>query len=726
MSEQPKRPTNDKIENLEPSKAQAEGERLTTNQGLPVADDQNTLSAGDRGPQLLEDFIFREKMTHFDHERIPERVVHARGSGAHGYFQVYESQASLTKAKFLQDPSKKTPVFVRFSTVVGSRGSADTVRDVRGFAVKFYTEEGNYDLVGNNIPVFFIQDGIKFPDLVHAIKPEPDREIPQAAAAHDTFWDFASLMPESTHMLMWLMSDRALPRSFRMMEGFGVHTFRLVNEQGQSRFVKFHWKPLLGAHSMVFDEAHKTAGADPDFLRRDLWDAIEQGDYPEWELGLQIVEERDEQRFDFDLLDATKIIPEEVVPVKRIGKMTLNRNPDNFFAETEQVAFHPGHIVSGIDFTDDPLLQGRLFSYLDTQLIRLGGPNFHEIPINRPVAPVHNHQRDGYHRQTIDKGRVSYEPNSLGGGCPMQAKSNMGGFMTYAAKLVGSKVRARGEKFFDHYSQATLFWKSQSEWEQAHIVDAFHFELGKVETVAIRERMVGQLAQVDQTLAARVAQELGLHVPKQPDKPLNRSVPADADVEKWQPKKSAPSTQQSPALSLANQPKGVKTRKVAILAADGFDDPALTGMQEALKASGAMGMIVAPRLGTLKGAGGSEVKIDFSFVTSSSVIFDAVYVPGGEKSVQVLMKKGKALHFIREAFLHCKTIAAVGAGVDLLREAQLDSYAQAEEERITSREGVVVTRRGDPAQLVEQFLAAIAEHRHWSRAKAEMPKAKSA
>ena len=425
---------NQKDKDLAMFQENATEEYLTTNQGLRINDDQNSLKAGERGPSLLEDFHLREKITHFDHERIPERVVHARGSAAHGFFQVYESMAPYTKAKFLQDPSVKTPVFVRFSTVVGSRGSSDLARDARGFAVKFYTEEGNFDLVGNNIPVFFIQDAVKFPDLVHAIKPEPHNEIPQAASAHDTFWDFISLMPESMHMIMWVMSDRAIPRSFRMMEGFGVHTFRFINEKGKSRFVKFHWKPLLGVHSVVWDEAQKISGIDPDFHRRDLWESIENGVFPEWEFGVQIVEEKDEHKFDFDLLDPTKLIPEEVVPVKRIGKMTLNRNPDNFFAETEQVAFHPGHLVSGIDFSNDPLLQGRLFSYTDTQLIRLGGPNFHEIPINRPVAPVHNNQRDGHMRQTINQGRVSYQPNSLGGGCPMQAKADMGGFVSVCRK----------------------------------------------------------------------------------------------------------------------------------------------------------------------------------------------------------------------------------------------------------------------------------------------------
>src|SRR6195256_4574231 len=416
---------------VEKKSEDAAGEFLTTNQGVRINDNQNSLKAGDRGPTLIEDFILREKITHFDHERIPERVVHARGSAAHGYFQVYESMARYTKAGFLQDPAIKTPVFVRFSTVAGSRGSSDLARDVRGFAVKFYTEEGNYDLVGNNIPVFFIQDAVKFPDLIHAVKPEPHNEIPQAASAHDTFWDFISLMPESAHMIMWVMSDRAIPRSYRMMEGFGVHTFRLINEAGEACFVKFHWKPLLGLHSVAWDEAQKISGKDPDFHRRDLWEAIENGAFPEWEFGVQLIPEEDEHKFPFDLLDPTKIIPEETIPVTRIGKLVLKRNPDNFFAETEQVAFHPGHVVPGIDFTNDPLLQGRLFSYTDTQLSRLGSPNFHEIPINRSIIPIHNNQRDGHMRQQINSGQSSYHPNTIGGGCPFQAKLTEGGFASY-------------------------------------------------------------------------------------------------------------------------------------------------------------------------------------------------------------------------------------------------------------------------------------------------------
>src|SRR6186713_2546531 len=459
---------------------------LTTNQGVPVADNQNSLKAGLRGPTLLEDFILREKITHFDHERIPERIVHARGSAAHGYFECYQPLTDLTRASIFAEAGKRTPTIVRFSTVAGERGSTDTARDARGFAVKFYTDEGNWDLVGNNIPVFFIQDAMKFPDLVHAVKPEPHHAMPQAASAHDTFWDFVSLMPESTHMLMWVMSDRAIPRSYRMMQGFGVHTFRLVNDQGKSVFCKFHWNPVAGTHSLDWDEAVKISGADPDFHRRDLWEAIEAGAYPEWELGLQIFTEEQAEKFSFDVLDPTKIVPEELVPVRTVGRMVLNRNPDNFFAETEQVAFCAAHIVPGIDFTNDPLLAGRIHSYVDTQISRLGGPNFHEIPINSPVAQVHNNQRDGMHRQSIPRGRVAYEPNSLGSGCPYQAGTM--GFMSFPEQTEEHKVRGKPEKFAEHYNQATLFFNSQSDIEQEHIVRGFRFELTKVQVTAVRRR----------------------------------------------------------------------------------------------------------------------------------------------------------------------------------------------------------------------------------------------
>jgi len=718
--------SNKKLQALEGALESPAKEYLTTNQGLRINDDQNSLKAGERGPSLLEDFHLREKITHFDHERIPERVVHARGAAAHGFFQVYEPQTSLTKAKFLQNPSVKTPVFVRFSTVVGSRGSTDLARDVRGFAVKFYTEEGNFDLVGNNMPVFFIQDGVKFPDLVHAVKPEPHREIPQAASAHNTFWDFISLMPESLHMIMWVMSDRAIPRSYRMMEGFGVHTFRFINDKGKSRFVKFHWKPVLGVHSVVWDEAQKISGLDPDFHRRDLWDAIENGDFPEWEFGVQIVEDRDEDKFAFDLLDPTKLIPEELVPVRRIGKLTLNRNPDNFFAETEQVAFHPGHVVSGIDFSNDPLLQGRLFSYTDTQLLRLGGPNFHEIPINRPLADVHNNQRDGLMRQTINRGAVSYHPNTLGSGCPMQAKADMGGFVTHAEALNGAKVRERSEKFFDHFSQARLFYSSQSAPEKSHIVQALQFELGKVEAPAIRERMLGLLTHVDKTLAGLVAQGLGLTVPTKLDPPMNMSVPADGNIKHFQPRPLEPSLDRSPALSMASTVKnGIQTRKIAILLAEGFEDADVAAMKKALAAAGAQGKIIAPHLGSVKGAKGTELPVDFSLLTAGSVLFDAVYLPGGARSVEVLIKVGKALHFVTEAYTHCKTIAATGASRDLLARALVgpDEMTKHEAQRtpFDADPGIILDAAATP-KTAAQFIAAIGRHRHWEReAKGQVP-----
>jgi len=531
--------SNPKTEQLAQHSDDGYGKFLTSNQGLRINDDQNSLKGGERGPTLLEDFLFREKMTHFDHERIPERAVHARGVGAHGYFEAYGNATELTKAHFLQ-PGVVTPVFTRFSTVAGSRGASDLARDVRGFAVKFYTQEGVYDLVGNNMPVFFIQDSTKFPDFVHAVKPEPHNEIPQGASAHDTFYDFISANPESTHMLLWAMSDRALPRSLRMMEGFGVHTFRFVNAEGKWRFVKFHWKPLLGTHSVLWDEAQQISGKDQDFHRRDLWANIEMGAYPEWELGVQVIEEEDEHKFDFDILDSTKLIPEELVPVQAIGKMVLNRNVDNYFAETEQVAFCLSHIVPGIDFSNDPLLQGRLFSYLDTQLKRLGGPNFHEIPINRSLAPVHNNQRDGHMRQTINKGQVAYGPNLLNDQYPKQAKQSEGGFSSVYERVEGPKIRRRSKSFIDFYSQARLFWNSQSEPEKTHIVKALRFELSHVQTDWIRERTLVQLAQVDHDLASRVAEGLGMEVPSADGMQLNYgAIGADdkaADFQSSQPK----------------------------------------------------------------------------------------------------------------------------------------------------------------------------------------------
>jgi len=694
-------PNNAKIDELNVNRENGNEEFLTTNHGVRINDNQNSLKAGERGATLLEDFILREKITHFDHERIPERIVHARGSAAHGFFELYEPLTAHTKAGFLNDTSRKTPVFCRFSTVAGSRGSTDLARDVRGFSVKFYTEEGNYDLVGNNMPVFFIQDAMKFPDLIHAVKPEPHNEIPQAASAHDTFWDFISLMPESTHMIMWAMSDRAIPRSLRMMEGFGVHTFRLINEQGKSSFVKFHWKPLLGVHSVAWDEAQNISGKDADFHRRDLWEAIENGAFPEWELGVQIVPEEDEFKYDFDLLDPTKLIPEELVPVQLIGKMTLNRNPDNFFAETEQVAFHPGHIVPGIDFSNDPLLQGRLFSYTDTQLSRLGSPNFHEIPINRPIAPVHNNQRDGHMRQTINTAKTSYDPNTISGGCPFQAKAAEGGFTSHQERVDAKKIRDRSASFSDHFSQAKLFYDSQSKVEQNHIISALTFELGKLERDAIRTRMLGVLSQVDKDLAKKVAAGLGMPVPEQPEKPMNKGVPADADPEKYEPTPIKNAVKKSAALSMENTVKDtVKSRQIAILATDGVNGKELSAMKAALEKEGAQAKIVATHGGMITDEAGKQVKVNETFLTTASVLFDAVYIPGGAASVNSLKDEPDAIHFVNEAFKHCKAIAADTEGVEFLDVTYIIP---------------------DEAVLIDQepgaFIKAVAQHRLWSREK---------
>ncbi|MBA3846011.1 MAG: catalase, partial [Planctomycetes bacterium] len=563
-----------------------DGEFLTTDQGIRVSDTDNSLKAGERGPTLIEDFHLREKIMRFDHERIPERVVHARGAGAHGFFQVYESQAKLTKAGFLGDPARRTPVFVRFSTVVGSRGSADTVRDVRGFAVKFYTDEGNFDLVGNNIPVFFIQDGMKFPDLVHAIKPNPRKEIPQASSAHDSFWDFVSLTPETAHMVMWVMSDRGIPRSYRMMEGFGVHTFRLINEAGVAQLVKFHWKPLLGTHALVWEEAQQIAGKDADYHRRDLFDAIESGAFPEYELGIQVIPEKDVLKHGFDLLDPTKLLPEEVVPVQRIGKLTLDRNPTNFFSEVEQVAFCVGNVVPGIDFTNDPLMQARLFSYLDTQITRLGGPNFAELPINRPVAPVHNNQHDGFSRQGIPAGMANYSPNSLGDNFPKPATAAQGGFVHYTERVDGTKIRARSDSFKDHFGQARLFLNSLTPVERGHVIDALSFELAKVERLPVRQRVVDAvLANIDAAMAATVAKAVGLTV--------NAAGPMPKIG-----KGTGATVGESPALSMIKEPSGsIRTRRVAVLAAAGFVGASMAAVKSGLEKQGVTVEVISSALG---------------------------------------------------------------------------------------------------------------------------------
>jgi catalase len=680
---------------LDRVRADSGDRELTTNQGVPVADNQNSLKAGLRGPALLEDFILREKITHFDHERIPERIVHARGSGAHGFFECYEPLTKLTRASLFSAKGKRTPVFVRFSTVAGERGSTDTARDVRGFAVKFFTDEGNWDLVGNNMPIFFIQDAMKFPDLVHAVKPEPHHGMPQAASAHDTFWDFVSLMPESAHMLQWVMSDRAIPRSLRMMQGFGVHTFRFVNERGSSVFVKFHWNPVAGTHSLDWDEAVKISGADPDFHRRDLWEAIEAGAFPEWELGIQVFTEEQADKFSFDVLDPTKIVPEELVPVQPVGRMVLNRNPDNFFAETEQVAFCAAHIVPGLDFSNDPLLAGRIHSYVDTQISRLGGPNFHEIPINSPVAQVHNNQRDGMHRQTINRGRVAYEPNSLGGGCPFQAGAARG-FTSFPQPVSEDKVRGKPEKFADHYTQAALFYESQSPVEQAHIVRAFRFELTKVQVPAIRERVVSQLVNVSADLARAVAEGLGIDVPAaQP--PLV-------------PRNSRPEVKKSPTLSLLARPGdgSIRTRRIALLVADGVAGEAMRALHEALSAQGAVPRFVGPRLGTVRSEDGTDIEVEVSIEAAPAVLFDAMALPDGE-AADALAASGPALEFVKDQYRHCKTILAVGDGRRVLDAARIPRELPGGK----NDPGLLLVDDGRNA--AKDFVAAIAKHRHLDR-----------
>ncbi len=686
------------IEPLDRVRVDSSGQVLTTNQGVAIGDNQNSLKAGPRGPVLLEDFILREKITHFDHERIPERIVHARGSAAHGFFEAYEPLTQLTRAAPFKEAGKITPVFVRFSTVAGERGSKDTARDVRGFAVKFYTDEGNWDLVGNNMPVFFIQDAMKFPDLVHAVKPEPHNAMPQAGSAHDTFWDFASLMPESTHMLMWAMSDRAIPRSYATMQGFGVHSYRFVNETGDSVFVKFHWEPKYGTCSLVWDEAVKISGADPDYHRRDLWERIESGAFPEWELGVQVFTEEQAESFSFDILDATKIIPEELVPVRKVGRMVLNRNPDNFFAETEQVAFCTAHVVPGIDFSNDPLLAGRIHSYVDTQISRLGGPNFHEIPINAPIAPVHNNQRDGMHRQAIHRGRVSYEPNSLGGGCPFQAGAQQG-FVSTALRIKDreqDKVRAKPEKFADHYTQATLFYESQTPVEQAHIAAAFRFELSKLTVPAIRERMVASLRNASEDLARKVAEGLGMD-------------PMPAPMQRALPKPPKAEISKSPTLSLMARPGdgSIKGRKVAILVAPGFEGASVAKLQAELLAQGAVGRLVGPRIGPMKTASGDIMEADCSMENEPGFLFDALALPDGKDAVAALARDGHTMEFIKDQFRHCKAILALGASSALLEKAGIPVKG--------GDAGLVLGQASGAAAAIGSFIEAVARHRHFER-----------
>lgn len=661
----------------------ADGEHvlLTTNQGLPLADNQNSLKSNPSGPVLLEDFILREKITHFDHERIPERIVHARGTGVHGYFELTHSLQQYTTAKILTEVGEQTPLFTRISTVAGGSGSVDTPRDVRGFATKFYTKEGNWDLVGNNVPVFFIQDAIKFPDLVHAIKMEPDRGFPQSATAHDTFWDFISLTPESMHMVMWIMSDRTIPRSLRMVEGFGVHSFRLINENGDSTFVKFHWRPKLGLQSMVWDEAVKTAGADQDFMRRDMFEAIETGNFPEWDLAVQLFTAAEADQFPFDHLDATKLIPEELVPLQVIGRMVLDRWPNNFFAETEQVAFCPSHVVPGIDFSNDPLLQGRLFSYLDTQLSRLGSPNFHQIPINTPKCPFANHQRDGHMQMEQPVGRVAYEPNSLSATSPRESPE---GFKSAAVNEDGVKGRIRAESFADHYSQARQFFISQSSYEQAHIVSALIFELSKVEHLHIREAMVAHLRNISEDLASRVASGLGFQ--KMPD-----AYKAAATVQEMLP---------SAALQVIGKMKDtLMGRSIGILINDGSDVGTIDTIKKAAIDAGASVKIIAPKIGGAKLSDGSILKIDGQLAGTPSVIFDAVAIILSNESAKELSSEAAAIDFIRDAFGHLKAIAADNGGNKLLKVANIRDDA-----------GVV------DALNTDAFIAA-AKTRQWDREK---------
>lgn len=676
---------------LEPSRQYPQDKDLRTNHGVRIADNHNQLKAGERGPTLMEDFIYREKLNHFDQERIPERVVHARGSGAHGYFQPYANASKYSKAAVFADQS--TPVFVRFSTVQGSRGSMDTVRDVRGFATKFYTSEGNWDLAGLNVPVFFIQDGMKFPDIMHALKPEPHNEVPQAQSAHDTFWDFVSLMPETAHTLIWLMSDRTLPRHYRFMEGFGVNTFRLVDAEGVSRFVKFHWKPVAGTCSLVWDEAQTLWSADPDFNRREMWNDIENGDPVEFELGIQVIAEEDEMSFDHDILDPTKLIPEEEVPVELIGKMVLDRNPDNFFAETEQIAFAPARIVPGIDFSDDPILQARTFAYLHTQTHRLGGPNFHELPINQPVCPFANNQRQGQHRQTIHIGQTNYEPNSIDGGWPAETPpdSHAGGFETVHERVDAAKIRGRSASFRDHYSQARLFWRSQTDVEKAHIIEAYTFELSKVSRPHIRARMIQQiLPNISLDLARAVGDRHGIEVPDTP--------PAEDDEYGYT------SAEQSPALSLLSRlPETIKHRKVAILAADGVDAEAVDDVKSRLTQGGAIPQIIAPTMASVTAANGETIEPDGMLNSLPSVTMDAVIVPGGDDGIEQLNKVGLSIYYLQQAFKHLKPIAIVTQAENLLAEARISPTAK----------GVFCA--STIADVFDDFATALGQHRVWSR-----------
>lgn len=671
---------NRKDQQLDQFKVNNKGTKFTTNQGVKVSNDEESLKAGVRGPTLLEGFHLKEKLMHFDRERIPERVVHARGYAAHGEFELYESMKEYTTASFLQEAGQKTPLFTRFSNVAGSLGSVDTARDVRGFAVKFYTEEGNYDLVGNNLPVFFIQDSMKFPDLVHAVKPEPDTEIPTAASAHDTFWDFIANNQESAHMVMWQMSDRTIPRSWRMMEGFGVHTFRFVNKEGKGTFVKFHWKPILGVHSLIWDEAQKIAGKDADYQRRDLYENIENGYFAEYEFGVQMIAEEDEFMFDFDILDATKLWPEEIVPVKIIGKMTLNQNITNVFAETEQAAFHPGNIVPGIDFTNDPLLQGRILSYTDTQNHRLGGPNFAEIPINRPTCPFHNNQRNGFSRQRIDVGQVSYHKNSLADNTPSTSTKEEGGFVHYAEKVEGRVIQARSKSFDDFFSQARLFWNSMSPTEKEHIINSFSFEVGKVKSMSVRQQVVDMFCHVDKEMATIIARNIG----------VNKPTGEQSSV-----------TQSSPALSQENTNRFPYSLKVGVIIGDGFDDQEVKSTIENLSKYGVWVYTISEKLGTVTGANGLEINVNETFSTTAPVLFDSLYIVGGTASNQPKFNSD-SVYFINEAFSHYKPISIARSGNSLFKASN-------------AKKGPGIILPKDNSKSSDDFLMAIAQQRFWDR-----------
>ncbi|ADQ17583.1 Catalase [Leadbetterella byssophila DSM 17132] len=695
--------SNPKVEQLKTHVVDNANQRLTTNDGSPIYDNNNTLKAGNRGPSLLQDHVYLDKLMHFDRERITERVVHARGSAAHGVLEIHEDITAYTSAKFLQKGAV-TPLFLRFSTVAGFRGSTDLARDVRGFAIKFYTEDGNFDLVGNNIPVFFIQDAMNFPDLVHAVKPEPNNEMPQAASAHDTFWDFISLMPEAAHMVMWAMSDRAIPRSLRMMEGFGVHTFKLVNAEGKGTFVKFHWKPKLGVHSVAWNEAQKISGFNSDFHRQDLWEAIEKGNFPQWDLGVQLIPEEDELKYSFDILDVTKIVPEEVVPVKIIGTMTLNRNPENFFAETEQSAFDPGRLVPGIDVSDDPLLQGRIFSYMDTQNYRLGGPNFHELPINRSVNQKHNNQLDGFAKSDILKGEVSYFPNSKQAGCPYQAMlKGETGFQSHKQPVDGKKVRERSDSFADHFTQARLFFRSQSPEEQDHIIGAYSFELSKVTDPKIRERELAILYQIDEALASRVGENLNITPPKELDPLTLQFVRQNHPNYPIKPKK--PEVEKSAALSMkVKEGKGtIETRKVAFLVENGVSKASIDALKSALEKEGAEAVLIGPKVGPLKLKEGGTTDIAHTYFTDKSVLYDAVYTPAGD-SVGALKANPDYYEFLNEAYTHCKALAFAKGTESLMEKSFVEKDA-----------GVILEEGGDWTQ---EFVNAMKMHRIWEREKA--------